>query len=457
MSDILWAGSLASYQTLELVTSRPDFKGFEAASISDDKRYREALVTITGDVAVINVSGTLVSGSSGYEVMYGVTGYEDIKAAALWAAAQPQVKALVYNVDSGGGDVAGANTTSSFISKLSTAKPSVTFTDGHMASAAAWLGTSTDYVIASDTAIVGSIGVLSLHSERTKMLDAMGIKVTVTRAGTEKALANPYEVLSEKAKENLQDRANDLYDAFISRMAENRGLEKSVAESKFGQGREFVGHSAKKAGLVDAIGTIEDAITKAQKLGANIAKVKGSASRSVATMGHNLANSEIPMPITTLSDDQLAALANTPVAASAQVETPEPAAPVSSPVEVMAAGAEPSVLDRLVSTLEALTIAKSDCEKYKADLATVTAQSETLLVVARQQVKTLGLHFGVQASTVDSMNTTTVLAEYERLSALFVAKFPGGRVAAPTAEAKKPEAATLDPLLAARLVAAKSR
>lgn len=451
MNEIFWLGSSSTYDRYESLLNRADFAGFRASDINTDEAYREALVSLHGDVAIVNIKGSLVSGATGLlGSMFGVTGYDDIKAAAMWAVSRPDVKALVYNVDSGGGDVAGVNGTAEFISKLSTAKPSVTFTDGYMASAAAWIGTATNYVIASDTALVGSVGILTIHSDRSQSRKAAGINDTVVRAGSEKALANPYEPLSDKAKENLQSRVDALYDVFISRMALNRNVSKVVAEEKFGQGREFVGQQAVKAGLVDKVGTLEDAVEKARKLAVNFSKVKPNTVRASIDTDDNRASMENSMPTTTLTDEQLEALAQNVQVPTAlpSPETKEDTAPVVA--------SETSMLDKLLAATAETATLKIANEKLTTDMAAAGEQISKLLTLGRQQVKTLGLHFGVQSAAVDTMDVETVLSEYARLSALFVEKFPAGRVAAPAQKAEAQPLATLDPLYAAHLRAAKS-
>lgn len=461
MNEIFWLGTLASYERYEAALRRPEFIGFKASDLNTDTEYRDMMVSLHGDVAIINITGSLVAGQTGsWGAYFGVIGYEDIKAAVMWAASRPEVKSLVYNIDSGGGDVAGVNGTAEFISKMSTVKPSVTFTDGYLASAAAWIGTATNYVVASDTSLVGSVGILTVHADRSKFFEENGIKYTVTRAGEEKALANPYEPLTDKAKANLQSRVDALYDVFINRMALQRGVTKDVADSKFGQGREFIGKQAMSAGLVDKIGTLEDAIVKARKLAANISKVKGGAVRASIDSSDNSPTTEKSMP-TPLTAEQLEALAQTGASASvAEPETP-PTQPAKEPetTATLEVASEPSVLDKLLSATADLATEKAASAQLRDQLSASLESSKNLLTIARQQVKVLGLHFGVTSAAVDTMDAAAVCAEYDRLSAMFVAKFPGGRVAAPSASASpaKPKTTPVDPLYVATVQAAKNR
>jgi signal peptide peptidase SppA len=455
MHEHLWAGSIEAYDKWKASLATLEQATRTLADINTHSEYRESLVSVHGDVAVINITGSLVNGSTGYVgQMMGVTGYDDIKAALGWSLQQPNVKGILYNVSSGGGEVAGVDALSQTIAKVSKLKPSATFTDGGMNSAAAWLGAASGYVVSSPTAVVGSIGILSVHMEHSKALEYSGRKVTLFRAGTHKALANPYEPLSDSAKQALQEQADTLYAVFLGRMADNRGLSKDVADAKFGQGRVFVGQQAVAAGLVDEVGSLETAMAKVKQLADKVSKVRPRSAPATNTVGHNLAHSEIlPMP-TVLTDEQILTLASSAsVEVVADVKPPEPTpAPSVSP-----AATEPSVLDKLLVATAELTSIKAECATLQSNLAQAKLEAESLQSLARQQVKTLGIHFGVQASAVDSLSTPALLAEYERLSALFVAKFPGGRVAAPKEDSKPRVVATLDPLLAARLNAAKSR
>lgn len=164
--------------------------------------------------------------------------------------------------------------------------------------------------------------------------------------------------------------------------------------------------------------------------------------------------------LTPLTAEQLEALAQTGASASvAEPETPQPAKEpdkVSSTLEV---AAEPSVLDKLLSATADLATEKAASAQLRDQLSASLESSKNLLTIARQQVKVLGLHFGVVSAAVDTMDAVAVCAEYERLSAMFVAKFPGGRVAAPSASAStaKTKTAPVDPLYVATVQAAKNR
>ena len=263
----LWLGSQQSFN----MSLHAAIKAAEKPEFASDSGYEEVVVeqllNVQDGVAMIHIKGSLVSGSAGYGLFYGAVGYDDLRCALSAAVSNPNVSAILLNVDSGGGAVAGVHELSQLIARVNAVKPVVTYAGGVMGSAATWLGRAASYVYCAETSITGSIGIIMVHMERSKMLEEMGVKVTVIRAGAEKALATPYEPLPDKARENFQRQADGLYKIFIGAMADYCQVSYEVADEKFGQGREFLGKEAVSAGLIDKVGTLEDAFAKCMKLG----------------------------------------------------------------------------------------------------------------------------------------------------------------------------------------------
>lgn len=436
------------------------------------EELRNQLVQVVDGVAIINIRGSLVSGSAGWGLFYGIVGYDDLRAAEAWAVSNPAVVAIVRNVDSGGGAVMGVSDQAQFMSRVSKVKPTVTYAAGMMCSAALWTGVQSEYVIASDVSIVGSLGVLSIHAERSKMLEEMGVKVTVIRAGEKKALANAYEPLTDEAKKDLEVQAAELYDVFLPSVATARGVSTTVAEAKFGKGVTFVGKAAVAAGLVDKIGTLEDAVAKAQSLAkakaktgpraTNSSRVQAATGDSVALSADNAANTEsthMPKPFTA---EQLAAMAagvDMPDADDASATNTAPAAD-AAPAGNAPVAAEPPA----ASTVDAMNVLQGMLADAQGKVGVLTAQLEAAkasadankttfeaaMTIARKSVQTMGLHFGVNKDSVAAMSDTEVLAEHTRLSGLFTDKFKTGGVAAVGTSGAKPEpSAQVNPLFVA--------
>lgn len=480
----LWLGSQQSFN----MSLHAAIKASEKPEFASDSGYEdvvvEQLLNVQDGVAMIHIKGSLVSGSAGYGLFYGAVGYDDLRCALSAAVSNPNVSAILLNVDSGGGAVAGVHELSQVISRVNAIKPVVTYAGGVMGSAATWLGRAASYVYCAETSITGSIGIIMVHMERSKMLEEMGVKVTVIRAGAEKALATPYEPLPDKARENFQRQADGLYKIFIGAMADYCQVSYEVADEKFGQGREFLGKEAVSAGLIDKVGTLEDAFAKCMKLGTskkaetqrgtsasmttNSKVVQARASTAQACLADNQPTSEgtpMPKPLTpeilaamaagvdltdTTVADQTTATAGTEDKTDADVLVTEP--PSAATVDAL------TVLQGMLATATtAAATAEAKAGQLQKDFDALTAQASAFTEIARASVKTMGLHFGVKSEAVAAMSPAEVLSEHTRLSELFKAKFKVGSVAA-TTQVDEPETkAQVNPLFAAALLSTKAR
>lgn len=214
-----------------------------------------------GAVAVINVSGSLVDGSSGWGRFFGVLGYDDLAVAAIAAYSDPDVKTVMWKIESPGGQVSGVIDCGTLIAQLSSMKPSMTYTGGLMASGGYWLGTSVQgQIYAGPTAEVGSIGVLVVLTDMSEAMRLAGVKKTLMRAGDDKARINPYEAPTDKALADLQQSMDDVHGLFRTQVAKGRpdlSTEELLAATT---GKTFMGKRAKDAGLVDKVSSFEQAL-----------------------------------------------------------------------------------------------------------------------------------------------------------------------------------------------------
>jgi signal peptide peptidase SppA len=258
----LWLGTEHSFEVY--CNAMQAMKAYDP--MRDDDQETEG-VRIEGSVAVIELKGSLIEGRAGFGRYFGMMGYLDLADMLVGAVMNPRVTSILLDVNSGGGQVAGVMDAGEMLSRVSSVKPVVTYTGGTMASAAMWVGAASGTVLASQTAEVGSLGVIMVHMERSKQLEDAGVKATIIRSGKFKSLANPYEPLTAAAEEQLQAKADQLYDLFLGNMAEYRKLSTTRADSQFGQGRTFIGAKAMEVGLVDQITNYEGALRVAQALG----------------------------------------------------------------------------------------------------------------------------------------------------------------------------------------------
>lgn len=156
------------------------------------------------------------------------------------------LKALILDIDSPGGDVAGCGEAAKKFSEFD--RPMVAAGSGQMCSAAYWLASQADYITATESCSVGSIGVLAVHYSLEGMNNHMGVKVTEIARGRKKAQFSANKELSEDAKKELQSQVDYFYDKFAGDVLEKRSVNKICLQSGI-----FYGQSAVNNSLIDGI------------------------------------------------------------------------------------------------------------------------------------------------------------------------------------------------------------
>lgn len=264
-----WAGTDDSHGFLvEAYERAASFLEARGGNVSaEDPFGLPPLFTVQAGVGIVAVKGPLIPGSAGFMRLFGVLGYADVQAAVHSAASAKGVKSIMLDIASGGGAVQGVDETSAFLADVGKVKPIVTYASGDMQSAALWLGSAGTRRFASRTSMVGSIGTMTVHMDRTKQLADAGMKPSVFRSGKWKALGLPVEPLTEAAAAEIQKTVDSLALIFESRMAENLKVPMKIVHDQMGQGRSFLGVEAQKVGLVHGIATAQEAFSVAKLLG----------------------------------------------------------------------------------------------------------------------------------------------------------------------------------------------
>ena len=248
---LLPAHATALLERLRLVGSAEP-----AALLGDAPEHADRrLYDVVNGVAVVPIQGVLVHGSGCW--WWGETTYDIIRTTLRRAIADPDVRAVVLHVDSPGGEVAGCFDLADDIYALRGDKPIVAIVDEYCCSAAYALASSADSIVAPRTAIIGSIGVITMHLDVTGALEQAGLKVTTVQFGDRKSDSYPTTPLSEDAHKRMQDDIDTLGAMFVALVARNRGLDaKAVLKTQAGV---FLGEAAVDAGLADAVMPPDDA------------------------------------------------------------------------------------------------------------------------------------------------------------------------------------------------------
>lgn len=173
------------------------------------------------------------------------------------------IKAIVLDINSPGGGVLPSK---ELMYKVrDSEKPIVARIGESGASGAYYVASAADRIIADEDSITGSIGVSMILMQYYELFDKLGIDVKVITSGERKDIGSPYRNMTEEEEERLQEIVNKIYYHFISDIAENRGMEISGIE-EIATGDIYLGSEALEKGLVDELGTLEDAITRAAEL-----------------------------------------------------------------------------------------------------------------------------------------------------------------------------------------------
>lgn len=221
------------------------------ADLEDDDRSDYRPYDIVAGVAVIPVDGTLVQKLGSVRPWSGMTGYDGIRICFLDALADKDVKAIVLDVDSPGGEVAGCFDLVDTIYSARGAKPIHAILNENAYSAAYAIASAADRVVVPRTGGTGSIGVVCLHADLSQAMSKAGITVTLVRSDPEKFEGNQYEPLGKDTLARLQAEIDTSGDLFKATVARNRGVPVSkVQATKAGT---FQGAAGIEAGLADDV------------------------------------------------------------------------------------------------------------------------------------------------------------------------------------------------------------
>lgn len=223
--------------------------GYAVSSMDKPFAYADGL-------AFIPISGVLINrfnSSWGF-----VTGYNYIRNQLNAALEDTDVKGIVFDVNSGGGQVAGCFELATDIYNSRSIKPSVAIVDAFSYSAAYALASSASKIKVTPSGRVGSIGALIMHFDYSENIKDYGIKVTLVKSGDHKTDGNPYEVLSDSVKASMQSEVDIARQEFVDLVSRNRGLDSQVVFNT--QAECFSAKDGLHLGLIDEITTPIDAV-----------------------------------------------------------------------------------------------------------------------------------------------------------------------------------------------------
>jgi protease IV len=178
---------------------------------------------------------------------------------ALDRLAKSGVKAVIVHLDSPGGTTVGSEQLHDALRRVVAAKPTVMVVDGLAASGAYIAAIAGDHIIAQDTSLVGSIGVLFQLPNVTDLLKTVGVKIEEIKSSPLKAAPNGFEPTSPEARAAIEAIVRDSYDWFRNLVKDRRHFDDASLE-RVADGRVFTGRQAVELKLVDQLGDEQSAI-----------------------------------------------------------------------------------------------------------------------------------------------------------------------------------------------------
>jgi len=222
-----------------------------------------AIVAIVGVAASVSKRGGGVTAGGDYIARVKITGLirndqERVESLEKLAKATT-AKAVIVHIDSPGGTTAGSEQLHDALKGVAAAKPMVVVVDGLAASGGYIAAMSADHIVAQETSLVGSIGVLFQYPNFTDVLKTLGIKVEEIKSSPLKAAPNGFEPTSPEARAALDALVKDSYAWFRGLVKERRGMDDALLD-KVADGRVFTGRQAVELKLIDQLGDEKSAV-----------------------------------------------------------------------------------------------------------------------------------------------------------------------------------------------------
>jgi HK97 family phage major capsid protein len=228
----------------------------EITSAAQQRRSRPA----AGSIGVLPLYGSIFPKANLMADISGGTSLDAFAAVYRGMMADPNIAAVVMDVDSPGGSAAMLTETAAIIRKEKT-KPLVAVANTMAASAAFGLAAQADEFVASPSAVVGSVGTYMLHQDLTAALEAEGVKITAIQSSPAKTETAPFVALSDEAQQALQHMVDQYQAIFVSDIAKGRGTTDATVRKNYGDGRLLTAQDALAAGMVDRVDTFEKVVT----------------------------------------------------------------------------------------------------------------------------------------------------------------------------------------------------
>lgn len=230
------------------------------------KTSSNGLYSITDDgIAVISIHGSLVNRGSWIGARSGLVSYEALGVQLRKAADDDNIRGIVLDIDSPGGEVAGCFDVTALIREIREEKIILAIANDTTASAAYAIGSAASQLYVTQTSRVGSIGVLVVHLDYSKKLEDEGVRPSLIFSGDHKVDGNPFEKLPDNVRSDIQASIDQTYGIFVEAVNQNRP-NLSSKKIKATEAKIYHGSEAVASGLADGVTTLVDLLAVSKEL-----------------------------------------------------------------------------------------------------------------------------------------------------------------------------------------------
>jgi signal peptide peptidase SppA len=235
----------------------PEANRFLGSSTRPDGRERK--YRVRDGTAIVPVVGSLVNRGGWIGANSGMTSYEGLSAQLREAESDPDVSSILLDIDSPGGEATGMFAVAEQVRLVGQTKPVTAFVNDMAASAAYGIASAANEIVVSPTSVVGSIGVVMTHMDRSRQMERQGVKPTLIYAGRHKVDGNPFGPLSEDVQADLQAEVSRFYDQFVSLVDRGRaGMTEQAIRAT--EARTYIGQDAIERGLADRMASLDEVL-----------------------------------------------------------------------------------------------------------------------------------------------------------------------------------------------------
>lgn len=254
--------AMSSIASVEMgSTVKPKRKFHESLEQEGDRKSRDRIVRI-------DLEGIIMSGSMGEGLFSaGMPMVEMLKRSLEQAVKDKNVKAIVLRVNSPGGEVTASDTMYAAVKEAASKKPVVIYMDSIAASGGYYLSCGATKIVASETTLTASIGVIMESMSYHGLFDKLGLGMNTFTSGAFKDSLSGARPMRDDEKAYVQSLVTGMYDRFLTVVSEGRKIPKETLRNGIADGRVVSGRDALNAKLVDQLGYIEDAYKVARELG----------------------------------------------------------------------------------------------------------------------------------------------------------------------------------------------